>query len=227
MKIRVGKQIGSYSFDASNSQITLSGISDVETEDLYLITNISSGSIIYNFASDTKNGYVSGSIIYLNYDTSAMADSDKLQILLEYDDVGKDFTLNSDVNTQLNPISEQYTDVDNLVTSSDIGATNDTWVDQGSEIDCRTYKTIGVYINFTLNNSTGSLLQVLSKHTFGGSNEYELESTSDYQKSLGEADRKVAYFFDVQSIPYIQIQTKATTVGATEATVDIDITKEW
>jgi hypothetical protein len=70
----------------------------------------------------------------------------------------------------------------------------------------------------------------LSKHTFADSDEYVLETPGDYQKTLGDADTKIAYFFDVSAIPCIQIQTKATDVdtgGGTEGTVTIDIIKEY
>ena len=108
-----------------------------------------------------------------------------------------------------------------LVTDSDIGAVDDTWVDNGAEIDCRGYSSIGLYVNFTVSDSTGNQLQVLSKHTSAGADEYVLETASDYQKTIGDASIKILYEFDVTEIPYIQIQTKATVVGATEGVVTI------
>lgn len=133
----------------------------------------------------------------------------------------------SSTNTTIqNPVYDKYTDSINLVSDSDIGAVDDTYVDKGAEIDCRGYKTIGLYIDFTVNNSTGNQLQVLSSHESGG-DRYIMEAIADYQKTIGDASIKIFYEFNVESVPYIQLQTKATLVGATEGTVTIDLIKEY
>lgn len=141
-----------------------------------------------------------------------------------------DATLDSMNVSVKNPEYARYTDSEELVSASDIGAVDDTWVDQGAEIDCRGYKTVGIYVDLTVNDSTGNQLQVLSKHESAGSEEYVQETTADYQKTIGDSDISIVYFFDVTSVPYIQIQTKATDVdtgGGTEGTVTIDIIKEY
>lgn len=128
------------------------------------------------------------------------------------------------------PLPSEYDDVVNLVTASDIGAVDNTWVDQGSEIDCRTRTKLGIWVKLAVNDSTGNQIQFLSKHTSAGADEYVLDTSSSYQKTLGDSDIKVFYEFDVATKPYVQIQTKATDVdtgGGTEGTVTIDITKRW
>ena len=113
----------------------------------------------------------------------------------------------------------------NLVTDSDIGATDGTYKDQGAELDCKNKSTLGIYNNFTVSDSTGNQLQVLCKHEGAGTDEYIMESSADYQKTIGDSSKKIAYFFNVQSIPYVQIQTKATDVdtgGGTIGTITID-----
>lgn len=76
--------VTSYTFDASARTITLPGYTTVNLERILLITNVTSNIIIYNFASSTKGGAVAGNTINLDYDTSSMADADKLMIY--YDD---------------------------------------------------------------------------------------------------------------------------------------------
>lgn len=125
------------------------------------------------------------------------------------------------------PLWNRYTDTEILATAQDIGATNDTWKDQGIEINCEGYNYVNVFIVFTANNSTGNQLQVLSKHTTAGADEYVLESTSDYQKTIGDSDIKILYKFPCKGVPFIQLQTKATLIGATEGTVTINITKTY
>lgn len=116
---------------------------------------------------------------------------------------------------------------DNLVTGSDIGATDGTWVDQGTEIDCRGFSKLGVYIDFTVSDSTTNKIQMLSKHSPAGT-EYTKETASDYQKTIGDSDIKIFYLFDVTTIPWIQIQSQAGDVdtgGGTIGTLTIDIVK--
>lgn len=116
-----------------------------------------------------------------------------------------------------NPDWDHYTDPESLVSANDIGAVNDTWIDQGAEIDVRTYKTVPLWIVLTVSNSTGNQVQVLSKHTSAGSDEYVLATSGDFQKTLGDSDIKIMYPFNVEGIHYIQVQTKATALGITAA----------
>jgi len=112
-----------------------------------------------------------------------------------------------------------------LVTTSDIGAVNDTWKDQGSVIDMRGYTELGLEVTLDVNDSTGNKLQILSGMT--STPVAVLEEATDYQKTLGDADGVFFYKFVTDGlIPYLKIQTKATLVGATEGTVTIKITKK-
>lgn len=145
----------------------------------------------------------------------------------------KAYDLNQDVDkvTIENPLWNRYTDAESLVSASDIGAVDDTWIDQGAEIDCRGYNTISIWVNFTVNNSTGNQLQILRKHESGGTDEYIMEASADYQKTIGDASVKIVYDFEVDNTtPFLQIQTKATDVdtgGGTEGTVTIHIIKGY
>jgi hypothetical protein len=76
---------GSYAFDKTAKTVTFSGLSDAITlANILLITNVTANTIIYNFADSTK-GAVSfnNNILTLDYDTSAMANTDVLQIFLD------------------------------------------------------------------------------------------------------------------------------------------------
>jgi hypothetical protein len=76
---------GSYTFDKTAKTITFSGLRDDMTlSNILLITNVTANTIIYNFA-DSTSGAVSfnNNILTLDYDTSAMANTDVLQIFLD------------------------------------------------------------------------------------------------------------------------------------------------
>lgn len=77
------KLIQNYNFDASNKTITLNESDSVGIEQLLLITNVTDGVIIYNFADSLKNATISSNVITLEYDTTGMDDSDKLQIFID------------------------------------------------------------------------------------------------------------------------------------------------
>jgi hypothetical protein len=49
-------------------------------EEILLITNLTSNTIIFNFADPTLTGTVSENVLTLNYNTTAMNSTDKLQI---------------------------------------------------------------------------------------------------------------------------------------------------
>lgn len=76
---------GSYSFDKTAKTVTFSGLrDDITLSNILLITNVTANTIIYNFADSTK-GAVSfnNNVLTLDYDTSAMANTDVLQIFLD------------------------------------------------------------------------------------------------------------------------------------------------
>jgi hypothetical protein len=76
---------GSYTFDKTAKTVTFSGLrQSITLANILLITNVTANTIIYNFADSTK-GAVSfnNNILTLDYDTSAMANTDVLQIFLD------------------------------------------------------------------------------------------------------------------------------------------------
>ncbi len=90
MKLLVGQDIGSYSFNPATRQVTISGIPDaISLEQLLIITNVTSNVIIYNFADPALGvsaiaGDAVGNDIYtLDYDTTGMASTDRLQIYID------------------------------------------------------------------------------------------------------------------------------------------------
>ena len=100
MKILVGKDKGSYTFDHDAQTLTLSGFSyDVSLEQVLLITNVGATNpmIMYNFADPNLNASISSNVITLGLDTSdntlGMANDDELQIYID------DHTYTSTVNS--------------------------------------------------------------------------------------------------------------------------------
>lgn len=76
--------VSTYTFSPTTKQVTLSGYQTILLEGLLLITNVTTNTIIYNFANPILGGTVSGNVVTLDYNTNTMSATDRLQIY--YDD---------------------------------------------------------------------------------------------------------------------------------------------
>lgn len=89
--------VRSYSFNKTAKTVTFSGYTSISLENVLLITNVNTNTIIYNFAASGKGGTVATNVLTLDYDTSSMSDSDTLQIF--YDDDRPDLAALTDNTT--------------------------------------------------------------------------------------------------------------------------------
>jgi len=77
------KRITGYTFDASAQTVLAAEFSDVTLAGIQLIINVTDQIIIYNFADTAKGGTLATDTLTLEYDTTTMADTDELMILVE------------------------------------------------------------------------------------------------------------------------------------------------
>jgi hypothetical protein len=82
----IGKDVGSYTFDASDQTVTLSGLSTLKLEQVLVITNVTTNTIIYRFDKPLLGGTIAANVITLTYDTTSMSDTDILQIIIDLND---------------------------------------------------------------------------------------------------------------------------------------------
>lgn len=83
MKIKVVN----YTFDKTAKTVTFTDYASLNLDQVLLITNTTDNIIIYNFSVPALGGTISTNVLTLNYNTSAMDNTDKLQIFIE-DNVG-------------------------------------------------------------------------------------------------------------------------------------------
>lgn len=83
MKQLIGSDVGSYIFDPTNKLIHLIDAPTISLFNLLLITNVTVGTILYNFADTSLNADVNSNLISLEYDTTGMNANDVLQIWLD------------------------------------------------------------------------------------------------------------------------------------------------
>lgn len=96
-------QLTNYTFNKSSKTVTFTDYTTIRLDSILLITNVTDNIIVYNFADPLLGGTVSNNVLTLTYDTSAMDDTDKLQIF--YDD-GDIQPANSELQTTLNSLTE-------------------------------------------------------------------------------------------------------------------------
>lgn len=89
MKIKVNN----YTFNKTNKTITLNDFTSISLDSLLLITNVTSGEILFMFSDASLSASVSGNVITLSADTSSMHNTDQLQIFV---DDGKHYPLTND-----------------------------------------------------------------------------------------------------------------------------------
>jgi len=73
--------VTTYTFDPTAKTITFDKAYSLEQ--ILLVTNVTTNAIIYNFADPTMGGSITGSVLTLDFNTTAMSAGDKLQIFVD------------------------------------------------------------------------------------------------------------------------------------------------
>ena len=73
--------VTTYTFDPIAKTITFA--EPYALEQMLLVTNVTTNAIIYNFADPAMGGSITGSVLTLDFDTTAMSAGDKLQIFVD------------------------------------------------------------------------------------------------------------------------------------------------
>lgn len=75
--------VTNYSFNKTAKTVTFNDYGAIRLDQVLLIVNVTSNTVIYNFAGSGVGGTVSGNVLTLAYDTSGMSNTDKLLIYFE------------------------------------------------------------------------------------------------------------------------------------------------
>ncbi len=78
--------IDAYTFTAASKQITFTGYTTLVKENILMVINVTTNSIVYNPTASATGGTVSGNVLTFTASNAGMADSDALQIF--YEDTG-------------------------------------------------------------------------------------------------------------------------------------------
>lgn len=88
-------KINNYTFDASLKTITFGDYETIDLERILVITNVTDNIIIYNFTDPSAGGTVADNVLTLAYNTTTMADGDKLSIYYDDDAESQNVTIAS------------------------------------------------------------------------------------------------------------------------------------
>lgn len=202
---------------SDSSQIV--GIKQIKSDNTSKIYNNAAGYTITHSSNILTVYDANGNVI------DTLESGDTYEIHINEQDKGYDPSTNSTMVSPLVNVWNQYTDAETLVTAQGLTA---SYTDFGSEIDMRSYNRLGVYIIADVNNSENVDLKILGKYESGGTDEYDIDGLSEKRLwDTGASDFKKYYEFDVGTIPYVQLQGKAGTVGTTAGDLTIVIDKKW
>lgn len=168
MKILVGeyKNTG-YTFSPSTNQITLVNFEEnLNIEQVFMITNATSGKIIYNAQMELL-GTISSNVITVNYDTSTMNINDRLQILVEVN-VADNEELTDILKYGLVEIVRQLQSIRNDGGMADVAGRVRVAIESGS---------VGLSANQDIRNITGAVANITN---IGGysANQYMMSMTN-------------------------------------------------
>ncbi len=110
MKLVVGINQGSYTFNASARTITLVGLVTIKIEEIISIINTTNNILLYDGLKAT--GTISSNVITLNMDTSKMINTDVLQIILEVPNdtlfITESFTTTNNTLVNCRPVNGDF-----------------------------------------------------------------------------------------------------------------------
>lgn len=72
-----------YTFNALSKTITFNSNDIIDLTNVLIITNVTTNTIIYNFANPLMGGTILNNVLTLTYNTTTMSNTDKLQIYLD------------------------------------------------------------------------------------------------------------------------------------------------
>ena len=83
MKQLVGSDRGAFAFDPVAGTIAFSGLPDLTLANVLVVTNVTAGVMLYNFADPAMGGSLTGNVLSLEGATTGMAATDTLQVWVD------------------------------------------------------------------------------------------------------------------------------------------------
>ncbi len=226
---KVGTERGTVTY-ASSTTVTLSGNYPSITNDAFLVyfkRVPSSGNTKYYI-----NGVAgitlrhSGGVVTISgavaSDTLATGDVYELGINAPLN--SEDYDLEAQTTNSINPDWTRLTDPVTHISTQDLTV---SYADFGDQIDMTGYKALTIFAVCVVNDSENVTLRVTGEYESGGTLDFEINGFSEVTLwTTGASNFNKIYGFELSSpIKYLQIQAKASTVGATAGNLTLTIAK--
>jgi len=172
-----------YTFTPSLKQIRFNTTDTVYLENVLLITNVSTNTIIFNFANPAQGGSISNNLITLTYDTTSMSSSDRLQIFLDLKGSPATETTLQDVKDQV-ALLKRLLKVSDSLSVVDAAQRQRVTVDSiASGLTLGTVTTVGTVSTVTTVNGVASVTNIAANAGMG-SEQYLNIARNTYANSI-------------------------------------------
>jgi hypothetical protein len=228
---------GGYTFDASEQTVTITGIRTLLLEEFISIVNVTDNIVIYNANDSSRGGSISSNVVTLDFDTTAMSDTDDLAIKIHYNN-SEDFELNGIRAYIQNTIPPNYDSISGDLLSGTPFELGSSFADLASEIPMSGKNRLRVWITLDIGTSTTVQIRRLDKHTSGGAEEYReiyLGSPAANKSTINlhdyevgsNADQLFSFILETDgTVPFIQLQAKDSANG--DGQIDaLYVSKAW
>lgn len=218
-------------FTKSTKTLVFSGYTINSLKDIAVITDVTNGIVIYNFADASTWVFTVATqtlVLTYNTNTASFADTDELVVNLFWA-VATDPGLDIAKTVDQSPVRTRRTDAEAIIAAAQTLTTS--FADLWPEIDCRGFNTVTIWLKGTVNASTGIQLRALGKHTYAGTEEMALPIESvttaviNVTPEIVQFPDWINFLYAItakvnNSIPYIQRQVKMSVDGGTDWTID-------
>lgn len=228
----------SYTFTASTNTIVFSGYYINDLSDINVITNVTDGIVIYNFADGITGTFTASTqTLVLTYNTASMSDTDVLQINLATT-IGDDVTTDASKNIQLNSLPTQYDTPSPILTTALTLTTSMQLVGTETPMNGRTAGKF--FVTYTAGTSVDLRFQILVRDTFGSATTYTMNPqqwrvTNSFDNALGtykevEVDTNNTFeipFFPGNNVASVALYASVGTVGWTPQITACSVALSW
>lgn len=125
-------------------------------------------------------------------------------------------------------LNEMHYKKETLVSTAQALTAN--FADLGSELNALSYRTAVIYLDVDINDSENVTIKPLSKLTEAASDEYDLAYKTNaaanvtvdaltYELNV-DADQKICFSVDIESVAFLQFQVKAGVAGANPGNIN-------
>lgn len=165
MKQVVGIDCGNYTFSPSTNKITFIDLPELQLENIVLITDVTTGTVIFNFAVSGMTGTLTNSVLTLTYNVSGLTSTDRLMIIINspsdsdnaniikitHDTPGQQ---SKNIGIPVSLANEHILDLQTVMDSR-TNPINNTVL--GGVQDCLQYRTVAIQIDGGIGLTAGSL----------------------------------------------------------------------